>query len=100
MKTIELMKTPEFQFGYIKNSPEYVISRYDRNRGFIFNSNTDCIFNPPVLWTNNSTILGLMQFYFNMTWNSSLKLSFPELCKYLDDRDNDNLQFPINKKIS
>jgi sugar-specific transcriptional regulator TrmB len=75
-----LMHNPKFNVRYIEKLPDWIISIYDGNRGFIFNSNTDHTLNPPVLWTSNSTMLGLMQSYFETTWNSAKQMSYPELC--------------------
>ncbi len=75
-----LMQNPKFNVRYIKKLPDWIISIYDNNRGFIFNSNTDNTLNPPVLWTSNPTILGLMQCYFETTWNAAIEMSYQELC--------------------
>lgn len=77
--TIDLMKNPKFETRYLEKTPECIISIYDGNRGFIFNSNCENNLNPPVLWTSNPTILSLIKCYFETTWKSGLGLSYQEL---------------------
>jgi sugar-specific transcriptional regulator TrmB len=72
---------PSFQVRYVSEHPETVFGIYDRKELFVIVDPKSDLPGSPALWTNNSSLIALVQAYFDMLWQTAKeKPSFePEL---------------------
>jgi sugar-specific transcriptional regulator TrmB len=62
---------PSFQARFLSYAPKTVFGLYDRRELFVIVDPTMDISGSPALWTNNSSLIGLVHDYFEMLWQTA-----------------------------
>lgn len=60
-----------FQVRFITQQPEAVFGIYDRKELFVIVDPKSDLSGSPALWTNNSSLMSLVQGYFDMLWDTA-----------------------------
>ena len=71
----ELINNPLFQLRMIKVLPPACLGLYDQKILFLDTSSDTRFVESPVLWSDNSSMIGMAQVYFEKIWNDSLPCS-------------------------
>jgi len=64
----EFKKSGSFAIKYLPYPPHAVVTIYDRKEALLATSPSAGLGETPILWTNNASLLAVMQEYFEMLW--------------------------------
>jgi sugar-specific transcriptional regulator TrmB len=64
-------KFPSFQVRFISQHPETIFGIYDQKELFVIIDPKTDLPGSPALWTNNSSLISLVQGYFDMLWQTA-----------------------------
>jgi sugar-specific transcriptional regulator TrmB len=65
---------PSFQARFLNHTPKTVFGLYDDKELFIIIDPKMDLSGSPALWTNNSSLIGLVQDYFEMLWQTTAEM--------------------------
>ena len=66
-------KSPMCNIRFLPDRPKTVMGIYDGEEAFIVVHPKEGLFESPILWSNNPSLITAVQEYFNLLWNVSLK---------------------------
>jgi sugar-specific transcriptional regulator TrmB len=69
------LKTPLFSYRTIEKSPQTRFGLFDRTEIFIATNPTQCALESSALWTNNPSILKIVNDYFEILWITGMENS-------------------------
>jgi sugar-specific transcriptional regulator TrmB len=69
----KLTKTGDFEVRHVIGPPRIVLSIYDNKEALITTSAEGALAASPALWTNNSSLVMILQEYFDALWRKSIK---------------------------
>lgn len=74
-------KAGNYNIRYSLSPPQTVLSIYDKKQALITTSAAAGVAESPALWSNNHSLLALLQEHFENIWQESIKQDYPGLTK-------------------
>ena len=74
---INCWKTPFAEIRYVSSIPKTVMVKYDNREVFVFTDPTADLKASPALWSNDPSIIGMAEDYFETWWNKATKEPSP-----------------------
>mgnify|MGYP001031331611 CR=1 FL=1 len=77
----ELKKYPSYELRYVLNSPSAQVTIFDKKEAFITTLAKAGLAESSTLWSNNPSLLSIIQEYFEMVWIKAMKNQHDDLIK-------------------
>jgi hypothetical protein len=66
-------KSPFAGIRFLLSCPKTVIGIYDKSEGFVIIDPKEGLFDSPALWSNNQSLMSVVQDYFEVLWLTAME---------------------------